>query len=216
MAGLVKCPGACSGDVYSERSEESQARPARHNPVGPFVALCLTNPPPMRRTLVIFLTLLLLWTLVAELNHALTALRVYLFVGGLFVTYAALMLPLRVGLAASLLGGLLCDATTPVWFGTHLLLFASAHAVVFHLRKRLPRDDTVARVVAALLANLAIFLLLSFTQIGDAPAPAAAWLRLFADLACSQVFLALIAPWFFALQARALVLARAEQRDNLV
>ena len=168
----------------------------------------------MRRALVIFFTLLLLWTLVAELNHALTGLRIYLFVGGLFVTYAALMLPLNVGLSASLLGGLLCDATAPVWFGTHLLLFAAAHAVVFHLRTRIPRDDTVARVVAALLANLAIFLLFSITQIGGSPVPAAAWLRLFADLACSQVFLVLIAPWFFALQGRALVLAGAEQRDN--
>ena len=169
----------------------------------------------MRRTFVIFLTLLLLWTLVAQVNHALAGLRVYLFVGGLYVIYAALMLPLRAGLAASLLGGLLCDATTPVWFGTHLFLFAAAHAVVFHLRTRLPRDDTVARVIVALLANLAIFLLFSFTQIGAAPSPAAAWSRLIADLVGSQVFLALIAPWFFALQARALVLARAEQRDNL-
>lgn len=169
----------------------------------------------MRRTLVIFLTLLLLWTLVAQLNHALTGLRVYLFVGGLYVVYAALMLPLRVGLAATALGGLLCDANAPVWFGTHLVLFAAAHALLFHLRKRIPRDDTMARVIAALLANLAIFLLLSSTQIGAAPLPAAAWTRLFADLVCSQIFLALIAPWFFALQARALVLTRAEQRDNL-
>jgi hypothetical protein len=38
------------------------------------------------------------------------------------------------------------------------------------------------------------------------PAPAAAWPRQIADLVCSQVFLALIAPWFFALQHRALAL----------
>lgn len=169
----------------------------------------------MRRTLVIFLTLLLLWTLVAELNHVLAGVRIYLFAGGLFVTYAALMFPLRPGLAASLLGGLLCDATAPVAFGTHLLIFAAAHLVLFHLRARLPREDTVARVAAALLANLAIFLLFSFTQIGASPVPSTAWLRLFADLVGSQIFLALVAPWFFALQTRALVLARAEQRDNL-
>ncbi len=170
----------------------------------------------MRRALVLSLTLLLLWTLVAQLNHALTGLRIYLFVGGLYVTYAALMLPLRAGLTVSLLGGLLCDANTPVWFGTHLLLFAAAHTVLFHLRNRLPRDDALARVIVALLANLAIFLLFSFTQIGGSPAPAVAWARLVADLVCSQVFLALVAPWFFALQARALELTHAEQRDNLV
>ena len=168
----------------------------------------------MRRTLVTFLTLLLLWALVAQVNHALSALHVYLFVGALFVAYAALTLPLRDGLATSVLGGLLCDATAPVAFGTHLLLFAAAHAVIFHLRDRLPRDDTIARVVVVLLANLALFLLLSFTQIGHAPAPGAAWPRLIADLVCSQIFLALVAPWFFALQFRALVLARLE-RDPL-
>ena len=170
----------------------------------------------MRRALVLFLTLLLLWALVAEVNHTLTGLHVYLFVGGLYVTYAALMLPMRAGLPASLLGGLLCDANAPVWFGTHMLLFAATHAVLFHLRNRLPRDDTLACVIVALLANLAIFLLFSFTQISASPSPARAWTRLLADLVCSQVFLALLAPWFFALQARALVVARVEQRDNLV
>ncbi|MSU23010.1 MAG: hypothetical protein EXS32_04220 [Opitutus sp.] len=168
----------------------------------------------MRRTLVTFLTLLLLWALVAQVNHVLSALHLYLFVGALFVGYAALMLPLRDGLAASLLGGLLCDATAPVAFGTHLLLFAAAHAVIFHLRDRLPRDDTIARLVVVLLANLGLFLLLSFSQIGRAPAPAAAWPRLIADLLCSQVFLALVTPWFFALQFRVLVLTRVE-RDPL-
>jgi rod shape-determining protein MreD len=161
----------------------------------------------MRLTLVTALTLLLLWTVVAQVNHALAGLRVYLFVGSLFVTFAALKLPLRSGLGASLLGGLLCDANTPVTFGTHTLLFAAAHAVVFHLRERLPRDDTLARVLVALLANLALFLMFSFIQIARSPAPAVAWPRLIADLAGSQVFLALVAPWFFALQSRAVSLA---------
>ena len=165
----------------------------------------------MRHTAAIFLSLVLLWAIVAEVNHVLTDLRVYLFVGGLFVTYAALMLPWRAGLATALLGGMLCDANAPVAFGTHLVLFAAAFAIVSHLRDRLPRDDTIARIIVALLTNLALFLIFSFTQIGGSPAPGSAWLRLFADLACSQVFLALIAPWFFALQRRALLLAHAER-----
>ncbi len=165
----------------------------------------------MRHTLAIFLSLVLLWTLVAQVNHALSDVRVYLFVGGLFVTYAALMLPWRAALATTLLGGMLCDATTPVTPGTHLLLFTAAFAIINHLRERLPRDDTIARIIVALLANLAIFLLFSFIEITDSPAPGVAWPRLFVDLVCSQIFLALIAPWFFALQRRALLLARAER-----
>jgi len=165
----------------------------------------------MRHTLVTFLTLLLLLALVAEINHVLSGLRVYVFVGALYVVYAALMLPWRAGLATTLLGGLLCDANAPVWFGTHVLLFAATFAVISHLGNRLPRDDTVARVIVALLANLALFLLFSFTQIAGSPVPGGAWLRLIADLVCSQILLALIAPWFFALQHRALLLARVER-----
>lgn len=165
----------------------------------------------MRHTLATFLTLLLLWVLMAQVNHALSGLRVYLFVGGLFVTYAALMLPPRAGLAVALLGGLLCDANAPVAFGTHLVLFTAAFAIVAHLRDRIPREDTIARVLVALFANLAIFLIFSFTQIGRSPSPAVAWPRLIVDLVSSQVALALIAPWFFALQHRVLLLARAER-----
>ena len=38
---------------------------------------------------------------------------------------------------------------------------------------------------------------------------ATAWPRMLSDLVWSQVALALFAPWFFALQARTLELARA-------
>lgn len=169
----------------------------------------------MRRTLVTFFTLLLLWVVLGQVNHALAGKHVYLFVGGLFVAYAALQLPPRDGLAAVLLAGLLCDANTPVPFGLHTLLFAAAYAVVFHVRDHVPREETVARVFVALLVNLALFLVISFVLVGRGPAPGAVWPRLFFDLLWSQLFLAVIAPWFFALQARALVLARVE-RDSLV
>ncbi len=167
-----------------------------------------------RRVFVLFGTLLVLWAIVAQLNHALTAIRVYLFAGALYVVAQALFQPLRTGLVISLLGGLLCDATTPVTFGTHAFLFVAAHAAVYHLRDRLPRDDAAGRIVMVLLVNLGLFLVFSFTQVHRSPAPAAIWPRLLVDLLCSQLFLALITPWFFALQHRALVLARAS-RENL-
>jgi cell shape-determining protein MreD len=157
-------------------------------------------------------TLLLLWTVVAQVNHALSGHRVYLFVGALFVAFAALTQPRRSGFATSLLGGLLCDANSPVAFGTHLLLFAAAHLSMFHVRDRVPRDDNITAVFVVLVTNLALFLVFSFGQIHASPAPAAVWPRLIADLICSQVFLALITPWFFALQSQSLVLARV-QRD---
>jgi rod shape-determining protein MreD len=168
----------------------------------------------MRPALFTFLTLALLWVLVAQLNHELAGLHVYLFTGGLTIAYAALVLPQRDGLAAVVLAGLLADANSPVPFGTHTLLFAIAHTITFNARDRVPRDETVARVIVALLANLGLFLVFSFTQIARLPSPAAAWPRLIFDLLCSQVLLAVVAPWFFALQARVLILARAG-RDSL-
>jgi rod shape-determining protein MreD len=164
-----------------------------------------------RRWLIPLATMMLLWWLVAELNHYLAPHGMYLFVGGLLVTFAALRLRLRNGLPATLLAGLAIDAVEPgVAFGTHLVLFAAAHVILFHLRTRLPREETVIGVVTALFANLALFLALSVVTLGDHPAPGGAWLRLLADLCWSQLFIAAVAPWFFALQARALEFGRID------
>jgi rod shape-determining protein MreD len=163
----------------------------------------------MRGAVALFLTLYLLRALVAEANNALSGAHVWLFAGGLYVTYSALMLPFRQGLAASILGGLLCDSLAPVAFGTHASLFATAHVVVYGVRERLQRDETAVRLAVALIVNLAFFLALSFARLRLVPAGAAAWPRMAADLAWSEAALALIAPWFFALQVRALELARA-------
>ena len=168
----------------------------------------------MRRTLTLFATLLVLWALLAQANHALTGFRVYLFAGALFVAFAALTQPRGPGLAASLLGGLVCDANAPVAFGIHLLLFGAAHLTLWRIRDRVPRDDHVAATIVVLLTNLTLFLVFSFAQIHDSPSPAAIWPRLIADLICSQIFLAAITPWFFALQARSLVLTRVTRGDS--
>lgn len=168
----------------------------------------------MRRGFALFATLVLLWGLVSIVNDALAPRRIYLFAGGLFVAYSALTQPRRTGLIVSMLGGLLCDANVPVVFGTHMLLFAAAHLTLLNVRDRVPRHDNVAAIVVVLLTNLALFLVFSFGQIHDSPAPAAVWPRLIADLLCSQVFLALITPWFFALQGATMLLTGS--RDEVV
>ncbi len=164
----------------------------------------------MRGAVALFLTLYILRALVAEVNSALSGFHVWLFAGGLFVAYSALAMPFRSGFAASVLGGLLCDSVSPVAFGTHAALFGAAHAIVFNVRERLQRDETVVRVVVALLVNLALFIALSLLRVKSPHLGAGAWPRLFSDLAWSQVALALAAPWFFALQLRTLELARAK------
>ena len=163
----------------------------------------------MRGAVAHFLTVYVLRALVAEANSALSGMHVWLFAGGLFVAYSALMMPFRDGFTASVLGGLLCDSVTPVAFGTHAALFGVAHAVVYNARERLQRDETAVRVIVALLLNLALFLALTFARIRLAHGTAASWPRILSDLVWSQVALVVIAPWFFALQLRTLELARA-------
>lgn len=162
----------------------------------------------MRRFLTLSFTLLLLWAIVSQVNDLLSGHRVYLFTGALFVSFIALTQPTRSGLLAVCAGGLICDANSPVSFGLHLLLFAAAHTILFRIRDRVPADDNIAIIVVTLLTNLALFIVFSFTQIPASPAPAAIWPRLLMDLLCSQVFLVIVTPWFFALQARSLEVAQ--------
>jgi rod shape-determining protein MreD len=163
----------------------------------------------MRGSAALFLTLYLLRAVVAEVNSALSGTHIWLFAGGLFVAYSALMMPFRQGFTASVLGGLLCDSVTPVAFGTHAALFGIAHAIVFNARERLQRDETMVRVAVALLVNLGLFLALTFARIRLSHGGIMAWPRMLSDLAWSEAALALAAPWFFALQLRTLELARA-------
>lgn len=164
----------------------------------------------MRRFLATFAALVLLWALVSQLNHELGPFHVFIFAGGLFVAYAALALPWGAGFAAVLAAGMVCDANATAAFGLQAILFAAAYAVLHHLRDRLPRDETAGRVVIALLTNFGLMLALSFLKADRGPFASERWIRLACDLVCSQLFLTLAAPWFFALQERALVLARAE------
>jgi hypothetical protein len=165
----------------------------------------------MRRTLTLFGTGLLLWAMVTELNHAIAAWHIYVFAGALYIVFGALTQPPRSGLAITLLAGLVSDANSPVYFGTHLLLFAAAHLTLFQMRDRVPREDSLSIIFVTLITNLALFLVLSFSQIHDSPAPTAAWSRLVVDLLCSQVLVAIATPWFFALQTQTLVLTRVSR-----
>lgn len=167
-----------------------------------------------RRWLASFCTLLLLWAVMGEINHHLAVWQLHLFVGALYVTFNALRLPARPGFIATVLGGLLCDAGVPGPFGAHLVLFVAAHSLVFNLRHRIPAGETASRVIMAVLINFGLFLAFAILWSVRLPAPGAMWPRQLLELLLSQAFLVLIAPWFFALQERALVLARCEDRTR--
>lgn len=166
-----------------------------------------------RRVLILSAASLLLALLVGQLNHYLAVWQLHVWCGGLFVAFASLRLGYRTGALASFIAGLLLDAGDPVAFGTQGFLFLAAHAVIFTVRARAPREETVVGVVVALLANLGLFLLLGFLRVDPSADSAATWLRGFADLVVSQVVIALVAPWFFSVQTRLLELNGTNLRD---
>ncbi len=160
------------------------------------------------RWLIVTLANLVLWWLVSLTNHYLAGtFAIYLYVGGLLVAYGALRLDAKHGLIATILTAFLVDAAEPVPFGTSLFLFTLVHVTVLCGRHRFPREGAIFATVVALLANLFLMIALSFLLVGANPRPGTAWLRIFTDLLCSQGLIALITPWFIALQDRAMELA---------
>ncbi len=167
------------------------------------------------RWAIVTLANLLLWWLTGLANHYLAVFHVpllgdwsvYLYLGGLLVTYAALRLDAAHGLTATVLTAFMVDALEPVPFGTSLFLFTIVHCTVLYGRQRFPREGAVFAIVVALLANLFLVIALSFLLVGANPRPGSAWLRIFADLVFSQGAIVLVAPWFIALQDRAMELA---------
>jgi len=160
------------------------------------------------RWLIVFAANLLLWWLTGLVNDFCAGFAVHFYLGGLFVTYAALRLDRKHGFIATVLTGLMLDAAEPVPFGTSVLLFGLIHATLLYGRQQFPREGAVFGLVVALLANLFLFIALSFLLVGANPRPGEAWLRIFVDLLASQLFMLLIAPWFLALQDRAMELVQ--------
>ncbi len=169
-----------------------------------------------RTTFIVFACSVVLWVCYSQLNHYLAPLHVTVFAGGLLVTFPALRLSFREGWWVAVLIGLLIDASAPVSFGFHALLFAVAHGVIFNLRGRFPREETTFGLVVAQLANLALFLTITVALLHRSPEPLAQLPRLLLELLISEIFVAVSAPWFFALQEKSLeycgVSLRLEQR----
>jgi rod shape-determining protein MreD len=154
-----------------------------------------------RWLLVVSANLLLGW-LTGLANHYLAPLSLHLYISGLFVVFAGLRVDPKQGFIATLLTGLLLDATIPVPFGTHMILLGLIHATLLYGRRRFPREGSIFGIVVAQFANLFLFSTLSFLLVSENPRPGEAWLRIFVDLIVSQLIILLITPWFLALQSR--------------
>lgn len=166
-----------------------------------------------RRVLTLTVAALLMCWLLGQLNHYLAVWQIQAWCGGLLVAFSGLRMGYRTGAASAFVAGLLMDAGAPVPFGTQALLLLAGHAVVFTVRNRAPREETIVGVVVALVANLGLFMALCFLRLDTSVAPAESWMRAFADLLVSQLAIAVVAPWFFALQSRLLAVSGLETRE---
>jgi rod shape-determining protein MreD len=155
--------------------------------------------------LVIIACGILLWTITAQINHYLAPWHLNLFVGGLIIAFPALRLPQRDICRIVLPLGLWFDAATAAPFGAHMLLFLLAAALIRRFRARVPRADIFVGIITAILANTAILIALSIALAIRNPIPAGIVWTLTLNIILSAALIALIAPWYFALQTHALV-----------
>lgn len=160
-----------------------------------------------RQPLIIIACGVLLWTITAQLNHYLAVWHLNLFTGGLMLAYPALRFRSRLAWRILLPLGLLVDAVSAAPFGMHAFLFLLANVFIFWIRGRNPRPDAVFGVLVAVAANAALFLVVAAAFAIRGPVQVGVVWTVFANLVLSSVFVALVAPWFFALQTRALALA---------
>jgi|UniRef100_UPI004049F680 rod shape-determining protein MreD len=167
-----------------------------------------------RQWLLTFLSLLLLWVVITQLNHYLAIWHFHIFVGALFIAFSAMRLPVRGGLMITVLAGLLWDANTPVPFGSHMLLFAIAHVLIFKVRFRIPAEHSNTQVAVALVTNFGLFVALAIIAVINSPMVALMWPRMLFDILLSQILLVLIGPWFLALQSRILEIDRYALRSR--
>ncbi|MDF9828315.1 hypothetical protein M2103_002420 [Ereboglobus sp. PH5-5] len=160
-----------------------------------------------RQPLVVIVCGILLWTITAQINHYLAVWHLNLFTGGLMVAHAALRFRSRVIWRITLPLGLWLDAASAVPFGMHAALFLLAGVIIHRVRGRTPRVDTASGVIAAVSANAILFVVIAIAFAIRGPVQTGVLFTLLVNLALSSAFVALIAPWYIALQTRALELA---------
>tara|TARA_B110000483_G_scaffold104527_1_gene127553 strand:- start:4177 stop:4716 length:540 start_codon:yes stop_codon:yes gene_type:complete len=159
-----------------------------------------------RRLIVMVVTGWILITLMRQTNHLLAPTGLSIWLGGLLIAFAALHLNPKTGFTACLIIGMMLDAWAPLGFGTHAVLFGAAQIIVVRIRRRFAASELTIGIIVALIINLILFVMITFIVIGRSHGGPISGVRLLTDLVVSQVVLALIAPWYFALQHRALSL----------
>ncbi len=168
-----------------------------------------------RQPFVVIVCGILLWAITAQINHYLAVWHLNLFTGGLMISYAALRFRSRIIWRIALPLGLWIDAASAAPFGMHAALFLLAGIIIHKLRGRKPRTDAVFSVIVAVLANAALFIAVAAVFAIRGPVQTGIVFTLLLNFMLSSAFVLLVAPWYFALQTRALELAGIDAHMQL-
>ena len=158
------------------------------------------------RWIIPFAANLLLAMIAREFNHYLAPVSVSVLIVGLALPVPALRLTTGPALLALTLTGLAIDATTPAAFGSTSAMLVIGLLILRAFRQRLVRDSFVTHLAAGLGMNLVLFIAQPFFAGGIQAYDTPTISRVLVDMIASQVVVAALAWWFFALQERALVL----------
>ncbi len=92
----------------------------------------------------------------SQLNHYLAPVHTYLTLIGLAISYSVIRLSLKQGLLSLIPIAFYLDCTTPLIFGTSLLMIVSLFCTMFLFRSRFQRETITTSIFISLILNSAM------------------------------------------------------------
>lgn len=152
------------------------------------------------RFIILFVSNLLLFQLLQLVNQTLEIHGLTLYLDGLFLFMPAMVLRLRWALIQVAFLALWADASLPITFGFHLVLWSIATTALFYSRQGLRRVSRFHQSLACLLVTVVLLLLQGVILGGPYLLNPAYWQRLLADLVLSILLFFPVAYWFLSFE----------------
>ncbi len=159
-----------------------------------------------KRTLLILFANGLLYFVVNQVNESLAPFSIHISVEALFLLFPFFYLNTGQGLLIVLITAMFVDATLPVPFGVHVILYFGTFAFLLKMRRVFRRENPRHVLLAALWSNFFIMLGLSFFTAGSLQNLSEFWFRFLCDLAFSQLVVLIVVGWWVNLQRKALLM----------
>lgn len=141
---------------------------------------------------------ILLFWLTGMVNDALGPLGIQLSLGALYVIMPAVCLSHGWGVFLVFITGLMIDASLPVTFGFHAVIFAVAITLLHGFQPKLARAGLGQLILLALAFNTGFILIEGFLLADSLLGFGLYWLRLSTDILVSSLAIGIAGWWFFA------------------